>query len=90
MHHGRSVLIQGLEFSVTSVLELDGANLIYRTRAIISRGLYIFYPIFKDHFFDFKEFFPENSVLMYNLYLRVASNQERLIMARVARPHLFG
>ena len=30
---------------------------IYRTRAIISRGLYIFYPIFKDHFFVFKEVF---------------------------------
>ena len=29
----------------------------YRTRAIISRGLYIFYPIFKDQFFVFKEFF---------------------------------
>jgi hypothetical protein len=29
----------------------------YRTRAIISRGLYIFYPIFKDHFFVFKEVF---------------------------------
>ena len=25
----------------------------YRARAIISRGLYIFYPIFKDHFFVF-------------------------------------
>ena len=29
----------------------------YRTRAIISRGLYIFYPISKDHFFVFKEVF---------------------------------
>ena len=29
----------------------------YRTRAIISRGLYIFYLIFKDHFFVFKEVF---------------------------------
>ena len=27
------------------------------TRAIITRGLYIFYPIFEDHFFVFKEFF---------------------------------
>ena len=31
------------------------SNFIYRTRAIISRGLYIFYPISKDHFFVFKE-----------------------------------
>ena len=48
----------------------------YRTRAIISRGLYIFYPIFK-------EVFSENFVLMYGLYSRAASNQERLMMARV-------
>ena len=52
----------------------------YRTRANISRGLYIFYPIFKDHFFVFKEPFSENSVLMYS---RAACNQERLTMARV-------
>jgi hypothetical protein len=51
--------------------------------AIISRGLYIFYPISKDHFFVFKEFFSENSVLMYGLYSRAASNQEQLMMARV-------
>ena len=55
----------------------------YRTSAIISRGLYIFYPIFKDHFFVFKEVFSENSVLMYDLYSRAACNQERLMMARV-------
>ena len=55
----------------------------YRTRAIISHGLYIFYLISKDHFFAFKEIFSENSVLMYGLYSRAASNQERLMMARV-------
>ena len=32
---------------------------IYHTRAIISCGLYIFYPIFKDHFFVFKEIFSK-------------------------------
>ena len=36
----------------------------YRMRAIISRGLYIFYPISKDHFFVFKEVFSENFVLI--------------------------
>ena len=51
-----------------------------RTRAIISRGLYSFYPISKDHFFVFKEAFSENSVLMYGLYSRAASNQEQLMM----------
>ena len=30
---------------------------IYCTRAIISRGLYIFYPIFEDQFFVFKDVF---------------------------------
>ena len=58
-------------------------------RAIISSGLYIFYPISKDHFFVFnllslvfKEVFSENSVLMYGLYSRAASNLERLILSR--------
>ena len=59
-------------------------HFMYRTRAIISCGLYIFYPISKDHFFVFKEFFSENSVLMYGLYSRAASNQERLMMAPVS------
>jgi hypothetical protein len=39
--------------------------IIYRTRAIITRGLYIYYPIFEDQFFVFEDFFSENSVLMY-------------------------
>ena len=38
---------------------------IYRTRAVITRGLYIYYPILEDHFFVFKEVLSENSVLMY-------------------------
>ena len=53
------------------------AKIIYRTRAIISRGLYIFYPISKDN---------SCSVtfgLMYGLYSRAASNQERPMMARI-------
>ena len=53
---------------------------IYRTRAIISRGLYIFYPIFKDHFFVFKEVFSENSVLMYGLYSRAAYDGARTVI----------
>ena len=44
----------------------------YHTRAIIRRGLYIFYLISKDHFFVFKEVFSENSVIMYGLYSRAA------------------
>ena len=64
-------------------LENVNRYIIYRTRAIISRGLYIFYHISKNHFFVFKEVFSENFVLMYGLYSRAAYNQERLMMARV-------
>ena len=55
----------------------------YRTRAIITRGLNIFYPLFEDHFFVFKEIFSENFVLVYGKYSRAVSNQERVIVARV-------
>ena len=55
----------------------------YRTHAIISHYLYIFYPNFEAHFFVFKEVFLENFVLMYGLYSRAVCNQERVIMARV-------
>ena len=48
-------------------------------RAIISRGLYIFYPIFKDHFFVFEEVFSENSVLIYGLYSRAAYDGARTV-----------
>ena len=37
----------------------------YRTRAIITRGLYIFNPLFEDQKRIFKEVFSENSALMY-------------------------
>ena len=49
----------------------------YRTRAIISRGLYIFYPISKGHLCTV------TFGLMYDLYSRAASNQERPMMARL-------
>ena len=35
-------------------------------RAIITHGLYIFYPIFEVHFFVFKEIFSENFAIMYD------------------------
>ena len=37
----------------------------YSARAIITRGLYIFHPIFEDHFFVFKEVFSQDSALKY-------------------------
>ena len=61
-----------------------GLNFVeYQTRAIIARGLHIFYSIFDDHFFVFKEFFSENSVLMYHKYSRAFSYQEQAKMACV-------
>ena len=64
---------------------------IYRTRAIITRGLYIFYPIFQcglksrevnitDHLSTYtRKVGPK----IRGLYLRVVSNQERVMMASV-------
>ena len=42
----------------------------YSLRAIITHGLYIFYPIFEDNFFVSKEIFSENSVINYGYYSR--------------------
>ena len=52
----------------------------YRTRAIITHGLYILYSIFEDHFFVFEEVFSENSVLMYGLYSRAAYDGGRSVV----------
>ena len=41
--------------------------------------VYVF-PIFKDHFFVFKEVFSENSVLMYGLYSRAAYDGARTVI----------
>ena len=49
-------------------------DLKYCTRAILSLGLYIFYPISQDHFFDFKEIFQKI------LSLCMAYIQERLLI----------
>ena len=40
---------------------IGSVQIVYRTRATISQGLYILYTIFEDNFFVFKE----NSDLMY-------------------------
>ena len=55
----------------------------YHRRTNITRGLYIFCPIFEDQFFVFKDVFYENSDLMYGQYSRAVCNQERVIMARI-------
>ena len=51
----------------------------YHTRAIISPSLYIFYTIFEDHFFVFKEDFSENSVLVYGQYSRTGYDGARMV-----------
>ena len=56
----------------------------YRMHAIISRGLYIFYPITKYHLCTV------TFGLMYGLYSRAASNQERPMMARVRYIKYYG
>ena len=52
----------------------------YRKRTIVSRGLYIFYPISKDYFFIFKEVFSENFVLFYGSYSREAYDGARTVV----------
>ena len=49
----------------------------YRTRAIITSGLYTFYPLFEIHLCTV------TFGLVYGWYSRVISNQERIIVARV-------
>ena len=55
----------------------------YPTRAIITRGLYIFYRLFEGQKRFFQEIFSENSAFMYGKYSRAVCNQERVMMARV-------
>ena len=52
----------------------DLKKLVCCAPAIISRGLYIFYPIFENHFFVFKEFLLENYVHTYYWYSRASYN----------------
>ena len=49
----------------------------YRTHAIITRGLYTFYPLFEVHLCTV------TFGLMFGYYSRAVSNQERVIVARV-------
>ena len=52
--------------NVDSVWQFSCVNMIsYRTRAITTRGFYIFYPIFADHFFVIKDVLSENFVFIY-------------------------
>ena len=53
------------------------SSLIYHTRAIITRGLYTFYPLFEVYLCTV------TFGLIYGWYSRVVSNQERDIVARV-------
>ena len=61
--------------TVLSVSYSVRALAIYRTRAIITRGLYTFYPLFEVHLCTV------TFGLMYGYYSRAVSNQERVIVA---------
>ena len=60
-----------------SQLQKHISKSIYRTRAIITRGLYTFYPLFEVHLCTV------TFGLMYGQNSRAVSNQERVIVARV-------
>ena len=64
---------------LTSTIFFGHTNFRYRTRTIITRSSYIFYPIYEVHFSVFKEFFSENSVLLYGQCSRTVCNQERVV-----------
>ena len=49
----------------------------YRMRTIITRGLYIFYPLFEGQKRFFKEVFSENSAFMYG---QMVSIQEQFVI----------
>ena len=61
------ILIQDFEFHhFLLISKFSSWTFNHRTRAIISRGLYIFYPILENHFFVFNEvFFSEKYVFIY-------------------------
>ena len=62
-------------FCIITIWFLNSYLSRYRTRAIISRGLYIYYPIFEVHFFVFKEFFFQK-ILFFCMF----SVQERFLI----------
>ena len=53
------------ELKVPFVNFLGKPRPIYHMRAIITRGLYIFYPLFEGQKRFFKEFFSVNFAIMY-------------------------
>ena len=56
---------------------------IYRTHAIISRDLYIFYSILKSISLLLRTFFRKFCTYVYGQYSRAVCNQEQVIMAHV-------
>ena len=58
-------ILIGIVISKNNKKEGPYKHMVYRTRAIITRGLYIFYPLFEGQKRFFKEVFSENSAFMY-------------------------
>ena len=80
-HRGRKALFNYSSFFLNSKFSGLTASLLgvmkYSKRAIITRGLYTFYPLFEVHLCIV------TFGLMYGQYSRAVSNQERVIVARV-------
>ena len=79
--HGRylrdvSIQQRVIKWRITVIVHM------YRTRAIITHGLYTFYPLFEVHLCTV------NFGLMYGQYSRAVSNQEWVIVARVRQTQM--
>ena len=70
-------------FFSQSLIAIRTPTSAYRTHAIVTRGLYIHFPIFKVHFFVLRRFFSENYVVIYGQYSTAVCNQERVKKARI-------
>ena len=55
--------------------------------AIITCGLYIYYPILEDHFIVIKEFLSENSVLTLVCRIDVYLGQNKRVGGKMLRKH---
>ena len=64
MNGMKNYLVRHGEGDLHDIINEERTKVSYRTRAIITRGLYSFYTNFVVHFFVFKEVFSENFVLI--------------------------
>ena len=70
IHMAKKQLEMVVTLSSVSFISDQTIIVSYRMRHIITRSSLIFYPIFEDDVFVFKEVFPENYNFMYGYYSR--------------------